>query len=53
MTRKIGKGRVIMIFEVKSLLMPPLVGRNPLHGDVLIGPGIAELECTATDIHRR
>jgi hypothetical protein len=52
-TRKIRKERVIMISEVKSLLMPPLVGRNPLHGYVLIGPGIVELECTTTDIHRR
>jgi hypothetical protein len=48
---KIGKGCVIMIYKVKPLMMPPLVGRNPLHGDVLIGPRIAELERTATDIH--
>jgi hypothetical protein len=41
-----------MISDVKQLLVPPLVGRNPLHGDVLIGLGITELEHTATDIHR-
>jgi hypothetical protein len=42
-----------MISKVKPLLVPPLIGRNPLHGDVLIGPGIMELEHIATDIHRR
>jgi hypothetical protein len=42
-----------MIFEVEPLLVPPLVGRNPLHGDILIGPGITELKHTATNIHRR
>jgi hypothetical protein len=41
-----------MISEIKALLMPPLVGRNPLHGDVLIRPGIMELECIATNIHQ-
>jgi hypothetical protein len=48
---EIRKGRVIMIFEVKPLLVPPLVGRNPLHWDVHIGPRITELECTAIVIH--
>jgi hypothetical protein len=42
-----------MILEVKPLLVPPLVGRNPLHWDVLIGPGITELESIATVIHRQ
>jgi hypothetical protein len=50
---EIRKGRVIVISEIKALLMTPLVGRNPLHGDVLIRPGITELECTVTDIHQR
>jgi hypothetical protein len=49
---EIGKGRVIVISKVKPLLVPPLVGTNPLHGDVLIGLGITELEHTATDIHQ-
>jgi hypothetical protein len=50
--REIRKGRIIVISKVKPLLVPPLVGRNPLHGDVLIGPGITELEHIVTDIHR-
>jgi hypothetical protein len=49
--REVGKGHVIVISEVEPLLVPPLVGRNPLHGDVLIGLGITELEHKATDIH--
>jgi hypothetical protein len=50
--REIRKGCIIIISKVKPLLMPPLVGRNPLLGDVLVGPGITELECIATNIHR-
>jgi hypothetical protein len=42
-----------VISEVEPLLVPPLVGRNPLHGDILIEPGITELERTTTDTHRQ
>jgi hypothetical protein len=51
--RETGKGRVTMISKVKPLLVPSLVGRNPLHGDVLIGLGIMKLEHTTTNIHWR
>jgi hypothetical protein len=51
--RESRKGRVIVISKVKPLLVPPLVGRNPLLGDVLIGLGITKLERTATNIHWR
>jgi hypothetical protein len=53
MAFEIRKGRIIVISEVEPLLVPPLVERNPLHGDVLIGLGIMKLERTATDIHQR
>jgi hypothetical protein len=46
------QGRVGVAPEVEPLMVPPLIGRHPLHGDVLVGTILVELDRTATDVHR-
>jgi hypothetical protein len=46
------QGRVSITPEVEPPLVPPLVGQQPLHGDVAIRPALAKLDRTAAHAHR-
>jgi hypothetical protein len=47
-----GQGRVGVALEVEPPLVPPLVGRGPLHGDVPIRLALTELDRIAADAYR-
>jgi hypothetical protein len=49
----IGQGHVGVAPEVEPLLVPPLIGSRPLHGDVFVCPGLAQLDRAAADECRR
>jgi hypothetical protein len=48
-----GQGRVGITSKVEPLLVPPLVGSHPLHGDVFIRLALAQLDRAAADEHQR